>query len=200
MEPSQGFGGGMIHRHQQKAAYFVVLDVETTGLDPGIDSIVELGACLLTSPGLVEVSSFSSRARPESEIREDAQLVHGLTLGELENASPLTRVVKEFDAWVPREVLLCGHNVAFDAACLEHAYGMANLEYRFDYHILDIWSVAYVVTHVLGLGVGGHTLDDLSALFGVQRPWPHSALADARASSAVLRAIWGAIKSGAPRS
>lgn len=187
----------MADRRQRAAGYFVVFDVETTGLDPASDSIVELGACLLNSSDLVEVSQFSSRARPESEMREEAQLIHGLTTSDLENSPSMAQVITEFDAWAPQDVLLCGHNVAFDVACLKRGYGVGNLDYRFDYHILDIWSIAYVATRALDLRVGGLTLDDLCAYFGVPRPQPHSALADARASAEVLRSVWGTIQSGA---
>src|SRR5690349_5531876 len=93
----------------------VVIDVETTGLQPERDSIVELAASILSADDLEEHAVFQSRIFTDVAISEQAHAVHGLSSNDLIKEPSLASVLREFAAFVPANCILCGHNVAFDA-------------------------------------------------------------------------------------
>lgn len=60
---------------------FVVVDVETTGLDPHSDRIIEVGAIRMDRAGLShrETESFSALVKIDQPIPEEAVKIHGIT-------------------------------------------------------------------------------------------------------------------------
>lgn len=165
----------------------LLIDVETTGLDPQGDSIIEIAACILTPETFKEEGFFVSRIRAETPITPGAAKVHGLTAQALLHEPPLTEVMRRFALFAPYGATLCGHNIAFDAGFLRAAYAKAGTSYDFDYHLLDIWSIATFVLSNKGVTLDTYSLNSLCAVFGVERGPHHNALQDIQASAAILR-------------
>lgn len=165
----------------------LVLDVETTGLLPGRDTIIEIGACLLSEHDLVEKATFHSRVYTTSAISASALAAHGMSLADLKRAPEITEVVRKFSAFAPKDAIICGHNVGFDVAFLHAAYDQVGIAYDFDYHILDVWSIAFFVLGSRAVQLPKYNLTSLCSLFGIARNQKHNALQDARASAAILR-------------
>jgi DNA polymerase III subunit epsilon len=172
----------------------LLIDVETTGIDPHRHEIVQLGALLLKGQDLEEHDAFSSLVRPIGPISVGAQKVHGLTIQNLERGPPLECVIREFDARFPADALIAGHNVGFDVAFLKRAYAQVQLTYPFDYHVLDLWSVAFFVLTAQGVTLPTYNLDNLCSLYGVRRDRQHDALADVRASASVMRYLFRGVE------
>lgn len=173
----------------------LVIDLETTGVDPTTDSILQIGGSLLAPDTLNEEASFETLVRPSSPISVESWRIHGLTADRLESAPPLLAAVAEFEAFAPQDVLLGGHNVAFDVAFLKAAYADQGLDYRFDYHTIDVWSIAFFVLGARGVGSGELSLDSLSELFGISRSHNHDALEDARLTAEILRRLLRVVRS-----
>lgn len=165
----------------------LLIDVETTGLDPQRDSIVQIASCVLEKDDLHEERHFESLVRPDTTMTESARDVHGLSDAQLESAPQLAEVIERFSRYAPTDAILCGHNVGFDASFLRSAYQRLNREYPFDYHTVDIWSLAFFILGAEGLSTGPFNLNQLCALYGIPRGRHHSALEDVRASAMVLR-------------
>src|SRR3712207_710185 len=93
----------------------VVFDIETTGLDPRRDEIVEIAATRLERGNAVE--RFHALLRPTVPVGESAR-VHGLTDVRLatEGRDPAAALA-ELVRFVGDDVLV-GHNVGFDARIL----------------------------------------------------------------------------------
>lgn len=172
----------------------IVLDVETTGLLPGQDAILELAGCLLSDTDLEEKSFFQSRVYTNKVITEGAHKTHGLTLDDVENAPALPEVVAAFAGFAPPGAILCGHNVSFDVGFLQAAYSTAGRVYPFDYHALDVWSLAFFVLGARGVQLPSYSLTSLCSVFGIAREPHHGALQDARASAAILRHLVAVIQ------
>ncbi|HET6763798.1 MAG TPA: 3'-5' exonuclease, partial [Longimicrobiaceae bacterium] len=100
----------------------LLLDVETTGLDPRTAEIIQLSACVLSRRDLSEVDVFSMRVRPSHPISPQAQAIHGLSFEDLEDEPELQAVIGEFHRFAPQHAILCGHNVGFDIGFLKAAY------------------------------------------------------------------------------
>ncbi len=95
---------------------FVAVDIETTGLSPRWDRIVEIGA-LRFSPG-VEVEGFETFVNPGRAIPPGAMAIHGITDEMVANAPPLDRVVHDLAVFLG-DAPLVFHNPAFDLGFLD---------------------------------------------------------------------------------
>ena len=91
----------------------IVLDTETTGLDPADGHrIIEI-CCLELEGHLPTGKVFHTLVHPERDVPEDALRVHGLTLGKLSNAPVFARVADEFLSFIADAPLII-HNAEFD--------------------------------------------------------------------------------------
>ena len=176
----------------------LIVDLETTGLDPKRDSIVQAAACVLSRKALLEEAFFSTLVAPASPMDPSAQKVHGLTNDDLRNAPSLTSAIDQLEGLVdPRHVVLCGHNVSFDASFLRAAYDRLGRPYPYDYHMVDLWSVAFFIFSTDGIKPPDYRLDTLAGLYGIRRDKRHDALQDVRVTATILRYLYQrAVESG----
>ena len=91
----------------------IVLDTETTGLDPGTgDKIVEIGAVELWNH-LPTGKTFHKYLNPERNMPEEAQAVHGLTEDFLKDKPLFSQIVDDFLRFIKDSKLII-HNASFD--------------------------------------------------------------------------------------
>jgi DNA polymerase III subunit epsilon len=104
----------------------VVLDTETTGLEPdGGHRVVEIGALELINH-VPSGRSFHVYVNPERDMPEDAMRVHGLTAAFLRAQPVFAEVADDFLGFLdldrdanPAPARLIAHNAAFDVAFLD---------------------------------------------------------------------------------
>ncbi|MEO1765986.1 DNA polymerase III subunit epsilon [Thiobacter aerophilum] len=105
----------------------IVLDTETTGLEPTLGHrIIEVAAVELVNRRLTG-NHFHRYLNPEREIDEGAQQVHGLTLDFLADKPRFADIVEEFLAFI-RDAELIIHNAPFDVGFLNHELALLGLE------------------------------------------------------------------------
>lgn len=167
----------------------VVVDLETTGVDPQADRIVEIGACVVDPNTFEVVRRFETRVKPDRASTPIAHAIHGLGSTELADAPSEEEALGRFCAFAGAEVRLAGHNVCFDATFLRMAIARTGVPMDIDYHLLDSWSVASVFLSARGQEESSGDLDAICERFGISRPQPHRALHDAEAAAGVLRRI-----------
>ena len=154
---------------------FVVVDVETTGRDPKLADLVEIGAVRIRGGEVVDRwSTLVNAGRPII----GAQM-HGLTDADVAGAPNPKDAAQQFLDWAG-DALIVGHNVGFDLGFLEAALG----DYRFEFG-------RYIDTLVLareGYPEWGdsYKLADLARFFGIGLENGHRALPDAEATAALL--------------
>ena len=91
----------------------IVLDTETTGLDPRTgDKIVEIGAVELWNH-LPTGKTFHKYLNPERNVPEEAQAVHGLTEDFLRDKPLFSQIVDDFLRFIKDSKLVI-HNASFD--------------------------------------------------------------------------------------
>ena len=91
----------------------IVLDTETTGLDPSTgDRIVEIGAVELLNH-LPTGKTFHKYLNPERNMPEEAQSVHGLTEEFLKDKPVFSQIADDFLAFIKGSKLVI-HNASFD--------------------------------------------------------------------------------------
>lgn len=91
---------------------FTLIDIETTGLFPLFDSIIEIGAIRYRNNS--EVARFHSLISiGDRKIEPFIEHLTGITTEMLKDAPPLESTLKSFTDFVGSDVIL-GHNISFD--------------------------------------------------------------------------------------
>jgi DNA polymerase-3 subunit epsilon len=164
------------------AARFVVVDTETTGLDPYSAGLLSIGACKVESSALVIAPSFDVCLRRETPSGEENILVHGIGRQRQIEGATAADALCEFLRFAGRPVFV-GYHALFDATVLKRAL-RAELGIAFDVDWLDL---ALLLPALFpDLAVGPWELDRWLAHFGVASFGRHNALADASATAELL--------------
>jgi DNA polymerase-3 subunit epsilon len=95
----------------------IVLDTETTGLDPRNGHRVVEIACLELSHHIPTGRGFHRYVNPERDVPEDALAIHGLTAEFLTSQPLFGSIVDEFLGFIGSDRLVT-HNAEFDLAFL----------------------------------------------------------------------------------
>ncbi len=100
----------------------IVLDTETTGLDPDTgDRIVEIGAVEIVNQ-MPTGRTFHAYINPQRDVPAEAVEVHGLTAAFLSDKPHFAAIAAEFAAFVG-DARLVIHNAAFDMKFLNAELG-----------------------------------------------------------------------------
>jgi DNA polymerase-3 subunit epsilon/ATP-dependent DNA helicase DinG len=94
---------------------YVSLDLETTGLDPSRDAIIEIGALRFDRDRVYE--RFSTFVNPGRRIPPFITELTGITDADVENAPGARETTQKLAAFVGRDPVI-GHNVRFDISFL----------------------------------------------------------------------------------
>jgi DNA polymerase-3 subunit epsilon len=160
---------------------YAVVDVETTGLDPATDRIVEVAVVRCDRHGRVE-SEWSSLVQPDRDPGPTA--VHGITADDLVAAPRFTEVAPHLASLLDGTVVTA-HNLAFDSHFLAEEWRRAG-------HARPQAAGLCTLTLDRSLHPGrvdGYSLAACAAAAGIAQPAAHRALADARVTAALLAAL-----------
>lgn len=106
---------------------YVAVDLETTGLDPKQDKIIEIGA-VLVSGGKV-VKTFSTLVNPRRELDERIEELTGITADMVDDAPDIDEVIGRIVEFCG-ELPLLGHHVIFDYSFLKRAAANKGLSFE----------------------------------------------------------------------
>lgn len=166
---------------------YCVIDIETTGLSPDFDSIIEVSAVKFSNGR--EVDHFTSLIKPEdtyddgSYIDEFIEELTGITNEMLSSAPDSLTVFKQFKAFLGDNILI-GHNVSFDINFLYDNF-MNYLSEPFANDFVDTMRFS----RMLHPEERHHRLKDLSERYGIDYSGAHRALADCYLTQACLERL-----------
>ena len=169
---------------------WVVLDVETSGLDPARDRLLAIAAMGLAVDWtrrrleIVTADSFEVVLRQDQVSSHDNILLHGIGQQRQRDGVPAAQALEAFRQFVGASPLLAFH-AAFDQAMIERAL-RSHLHQRLPNPWLDIEHLC-AVTHE---GIKARSLDQWMAHFSVQCAVRHQAAADTQAECDLLLRIW----------
>ena len=98
---------------------YVVLDVETTGLNTFTDEIIEIGAVRFENG--VEVAEFSELIDPRRPLPDKIVEITGITSAMLRGRRTLREAMPDFAKFCEGAVLVA-HNASFDLAFFRRAF------------------------------------------------------------------------------
>ena len=106
-------------RLNQYAENYVVFDLETTGISPAEDSILEISA--IKVKGHEPVAELNTLVNPGTHIPAGATRINGITDDMVKAAPGLKEVLPDFLSFIEGEILV-GHNIqSFDLLFLYRA-------------------------------------------------------------------------------
>ena len=155
----------------------IVLDTETTGINPKLGNrIIEIG-CVELENRMLTGNNFHVYINPDRDSEEGALNVHGLTTEFLSDKPRFHEIVEDLRAYIQgAEVII--HNAPFDLGFLNHEFKLLNLP-DFSSHI---GSVIDTLVQAKELHPGKrNSLDALCDRYGVSNSHRklHGALLDA---------------------
>ena len=124
----------------KKLSDYTVVDIETTGLCPAVDEIVEIGALKVRQGEITE--EYSQRVKPQFPISEFITLINGISNDMVKDSPSIAEVIKDFYGFVGEDVIV-GFCPSFDVnflydACMEQGLVLAN-----DY--MDVRKIAKII-------------------------------------------------------
>src|ERR687884_1620767 len=165
-------------------ATYVVVDLETTGLRPGVCRICEIGAVRVRELELAE--TFQTLANPGVALGTAVASLTGLRDRELRRAPPAAEAVRRFLAFAGDAVLVA-HNARFDLAFLDRETERLTGR-RLAGPVVDTVSLA---RRVLAGRISRAGLASLAHFFGTSVRPCHRGLPDATATAEILLALIG---------
>lgn len=184
---ARGFSGDTVWAD----APFVVIDFETTGLDPEVDRILEIGLAAFANGAHVESKNWL--VHPTVPVPAESSAVHGITDAMLEGAPRFAEVFAEV-----REMLVgripVAYNHGFDSRFLWAEQRRAGLPTRGDDlppACADdgVWIDPLVWAREIQKNEKGFKLVDVAARLNIPLETAHRAAFDAEATGRVLLAL-----------
>ncbi|TWI70744.1 DNA polymerase-3 subunit epsilon [Desulfobotulus alkaliphilus] len=190
------YGGGVVDGDTPLSkVLFLALDIETTGLHPGRDAIVSIGAVPFTLERI-----FSSRSRywvvnPGRPLTPDSVVIHGITHSRILNSPDLMEVIPDLLAVMAGAVIVV-HCRQVERLFLDAALRKSIGE-GIDFPVIDTMEieasyfrrgVRYWLSQFFGLNRYSIRLADSRTRYHLPQYRPHHALTDALATAELFQA------------
>lgn len=165
---------------------YVVVDVETTGLDLKRDAIASYGAAIIRDGRIVVAENTYGLVRPTCEMSAESITVHTLRRADVADAPPLSHAVSVLDALL-RDRVLIAHAAWIERAFLSRAF--ASHGATLGSPIIDTAALARV-DGIAPKNAGYEPdLEWLAGELGLPAVNPHHALGDAITTAQVFLAL-----------
>ena len=102
----------LLNKNYNFGKNLVSLDLETTGLSPGKDKIIEIGAVKTDSNGN-QIEEFNSLVNPGILISDFIENLTGISNDDVLNSLKFVDIVDEFQSFLDDSIII-GHNIEFD--------------------------------------------------------------------------------------
>ena len=163
-----------------EGSIFAAFDIETTGLDPRKDRIVEIAAIKFDKRGII--ARFSTLINPGIPMPAEASRVNNITDDMLMGKPALDEVLPDFLKFIKGSIM-AAHNAPFDCSFINE-----KLSTRMDNPMAD----TLVISRELFPGYRSYSLQNLSAALGISAQNAHRAEDDARLCMEILMRCIGA--------
>lgn len=161
---------------------YIAFDIETTGLNPVEDRIVELGAVLFENG--IPVKKFSSLVNPNKFISFEATRVNNISNEMIQNAPReniiYPKLVEFLEDSLSGETVICAHNARFDIGFLSNT--LERLGYSGNIKYIDTLSLSRNLIYVLE----NYKQSTVADYFDIINEEAHRAVTDAETCGKIL--------------
>ena len=171
----------------------ISVDIETSGVDPEVNSILSIGAVDMGNPEnryYGECKSWKG-----SIVENEALKVNGFTRDQIYNQEMSeAELLLDFFRWtktLKAEAKLCGYNAHFDHSFLKSGSKRADIRNVFGYRFVDVHSVMWLYIMQNGARPPKNlSLNrSLEAVGAGREPDPHNALTGAMCAAEVISRV-----------
>ena len=155
----------------------VALDIETTGLDPQADAVIEIGVRRFEGHRVED--EFTTLVNPNRHIPEFITGLTGIDDAMVRQSPHIRDVLEELAAFIGDSPIL-GHNIKFDLSFFQK-YNLFELNERID---------TYEMAAVLMPNASRYNLGALGQQLGIPLPATHRALDDARVTAVAFQKLY----------
>lgn len=155
---------------------YVILDIETTGLDPEFSSIIEIAA-VVVSGGKIR-NEFTSFVRYEDEVPTNIVKLTGISSEDVRNAPVLSDVLNALRTFIGKRPVVSHNGFSFDFRMLA----------RNGFPIEEKYDSLELAFFVLPTNAAGHSTKALSEYFGLGQI-KHRALEDCKAEHQIIEKL-----------
>ncbi|MCQ9210589.1 exonuclease domain-containing protein [Granulicatella seriolae] len=194
MQPSSPFRAGKAYSEKIKVDIlnvdgirrkYIAFDVETTGLNPSLDRIIEVGAVLFEEG--IQTKSFSTRVNPKVRISPSASAINNITNDMIKSApneqEVYSQLVKFLGDALDGETIMCAHNASFDFSFLNNTFSRLGYDAKIKYVDTLSLSRKYIK------GIVNYKQETLEKYFGLKNAAAHSAKSDAEICGKILNSV-----------
>lgn len=161
---------------------YIAFDIETTGLNPVEDRIVELGAVLFENG--IPVKKFSSLVNPNKFISFEATRVNNISNEMIQNAPReniiYPKLVEFLEDSLSGETVICAHNARFDIGFLSNT--LERLGYSGNIKYIDTLSLSKNLIY----GLENYKQSTVADYFDIINEEAHRAVTDAETCGKIL--------------
>lgn len=177
----------------------IVVDVETSGLDPKTSSIISIGA--------INFINTNQRFYAECNVFDGAFIspeslkINGFEKDQIvknKDKKSLREIIIEFSSWVKNqntEKIIAGQNPSFDRDFLIHSFELNQIEFPFTFRTVDLNTLCinYVIQKKIDMKISILNTNRIYSILGMpSEPNPHNALTGAiMETEAFYRLIYG---------
>ncbi len=156
---------------------YVVLDLETSGLDPARSEIVEIGAVKIENGKVVD--EFQSLVKPKMGMSEISERITGITDEMLKDQPPIEEVLPKFLEFLGDSVIIA-HNASFDYRFIRYWVKKITGE-DFEKPFIDTLSLSRAL-----LTMSSYSLDKVASKLKLEKFQHHRAMDDARITAKIF--------------
>lgn len=149
---------------------YVIIDIETTGLSPMWDEIIEISALRIENENIAQ--TFNSLVKPSGTVSEFIEDLTGISNELLADAPKPDEVIPLFEKFIGSDIIV-GHNVNFDINFLYDSFE-EYLNKPLENNFIDTMRIF----KKLYPDVEHHTLSDLAYQYSIKIDNAHRALDD----------------------
>jgi DNA polymerase-3 subunit epsilon len=168
---------------------WVVLDVETSGLDPRQDRLLAIAAVCIhvnddQSLKIDIFDSFEAVLKQDLASDKDNILLHGIGAQAQMMGEDPQQVLRNFERWVGNAPLLAFH-AAFDESMIQRAF-----QYQLGHKLKNTWIDVEPLVSASYPEVKARSLDQWMNHLGIECAVRHQAAADTFATAELILQIW----------
>lgn len=152
---------------------YVVFDIETTGLDPKYDEIIEISGVKVKDDKIID--SFSYLVKPTNPISPFITELTGISNEMVASSPSIDEVLPKFMDFIEDDILI-GHNVNFDINFVYDTLESINYPKKLSNNFIDTMRLGrYLLKNLTH-----HRLMDLAKVYNISYEGAHRSLTDSK--------------------
>jgi DNA polymerase-3 subunit alpha (Gram-positive type) len=150
---------------------YSIVDIETTGLNPGTDEIIEIGAIKIENREIKDI--FNKLVRPEKQVPENITNLTGITQDMVAGEFPIKPVISQFVNFIGNCIIVA-HNAEFDTSFLKNS-----MKKWLNSDMDNLIVCTVLISRDILPNLDNHKLHTVAKYFGLEISNRHRAIGDA---------------------